>query len=50
MNKKFIEYVMSIDPKYKMPSTFNPSIEKYILRKAFDFEDNPIVPKEILWR
>jgi len=41
---------MAIDPKYKMPRTFNPSIEKYILRKAFDEPNDPFVPLDILWR
>ena len=50
LNKGFLEYVMSIDPKYKMPRTFNPSIEKYILRKAFDEPNDPFVPHDILWR
>jgi len=60
MNKSFIEYVMSIDPKDKMPSSHSPSIEKYILRfensliiflrKAFEDEIAPFCPKEILWR
>ena len=50
MNKEWVEYVMSIDPKYKMPRTFNPAIEKYILRKAFDEPNDPFVPHDILWR
>lgn len=59
MNKNFIEYVMSIDPIHKMPSSNNPQIEKFILRydvflcydrKAFDDEENPFIPKENLWR
>jgi asparagine synthase (glutamine-hydrolysing) len=41
---------MSIDPNAKMISSHQPSIEKYILRKAFDDEINPYVPKSILWR
>ncbi|CAD8136684.1 unnamed protein product [Paramecium pentaurelia] len=50
MNKSWIEYVMSIDPKYKMINAFQPQIEKYILRKAFEDLENPFVPQEILWR
>lgn len=50
MNEKLMQYVMSIDPKYKMPKNFNPAIEKYILRKAFDCPEDPFCPSEILWR
>ena len=50
MQKEFIEYAMNIDPKFKMTKTHSPNIEKYILRKAFDDETNPYIPKEILWR
>ncbi len=46
LDKEFLNYYMSIQPKMKMPNTHN--IEKYLLRKAFD-EDN-ILPKEVLWR
>jgi asparagine synthase (glutamine-hydrolysing) len=44
LNKSFIEYVMSIDPKYKMINAFQPPMEKYILRKAFEDLENPFVP------
>lgn len=46
LDKEFLNYYMSIQPKMKMPNTHN--IEKYLLRKAFD-QDN-ILPKEVLWR
>ena len=43
-DKKFLQYVMSIPPRYKM---FNDErIEKYIFRKAF----NGLLPDDILWR
>jgi asparagine synthase (glutamine-hydrolysing) len=43
-DKKFLQYVMSIPPRYKM---FDDNrIEKYIFRKAF----NGILPDDILWR
>jgi asparagine synthase (glutamine-hydrolysing) len=43
-DKKFLQYVMSIPPRYKM---FNDErIEKYIFRKAF----NGLLPNDILWR
>ncbi len=40
---------MSINPEVKMPKNNEKKIEKYILRKAFDFE-KPAIPSEILWR
>ena len=43
-DKKFIEYIMSLHPKYKMFS--DEKMEKYILRKAFD----GYLPDELLWR
>ena len=43
-DKKFLQYVMSIPPRYKM---FNDErIEKYIFRKAF----SGLLPDDILWR
>ena len=43
-DKKFLQYVMGIPPRYKM---FNDErIEKYIFRKAFD----GLLPDDILWR
>ncbi|CAD8143440.1 unnamed protein product [Paramecium pentaurelia] len=50
MNKQWVEYVMQIDPKYKMINAFEPQMEKYILRKAFEDLEHPYVPQEILWR
>lgn len=50
MNRQFVEYVLSLDPTTKMPKSHEPSIEKYILRKAFDDDVDPYCPKEILWR
>jgi asparagine synthase (glutamine-hydrolysing) len=43
-DKKFLEYVMSIPPRYKMFT--DDRIEKYIFRKAF----NGLLPDDILWR
>ena len=51
LDTEFVDYVMSIDPKYKMcvdPDTKEHRIEKWILRKAFD--DGTYLPDEILWR
>lgn len=43
-DKKFLQYVMGIPPRYKMFS--DERIEKYIFRKAFD----GLLPDDILWR
>ena len=43
-DKKFLQYVMSIPPRYKMFD--DKRIEKYIFRKAFD----GLLPDDILWR
>lgn len=43
-DKKFLQYVMSIPPRYKMFG--DERIEKYIFRKAFD----GLMPDDILWR
>lgn len=45
LDKKFVNYYMSIPPQLRM---HNDKIEKYLLRKAFD-KDN-LLPKEVLWR
>lgn len=46
LDKTFVDYVMSIPPKYKM---FNKNIiEKKILREAF--ENDNLLPSEVLWR
>jgi asparagine synthase (glutamine-hydrolysing) len=50
LDKCFLNYVMSIDPKNKMINKGHKFIEKYILRKAFDNKENPYLPDEILWR
>ena len=46
LDKKFLDYYLSIDPSLKMPKKFG--IEKYLLRKAFEEEN--LLPKEVLWR
>ena len=46
LDKNFIDYYMSIDPKYKIPK--KNKIEKYLLRDSFDSEN--LIPKSILWR
>jgi asparagine synthase (glutamine-hydrolysing) len=48
-DQDYIDYIMNIDPKYKMIDKENENnIEKYILRKAFD--NGKFLPDEILWR
>ena len=44
----FVDYVMNIPPKYKLINSNQP-IEKYILRKAFD-NNNEFLPNNILYR
>ena len=44
-DKDFINYYLSIEPKYRMS---NNKIEKCMLRKAF--ENDNLLPDEILWR
>lgn len=43
-DKRFLQYVMSIPPRYKMFD--DARIEKYIFRKAF----SGLLPDDILWR
>ena len=48
LDKEFINYVLSLEPKYKVPFDGDEKrIEKYILRKAFD---GKYLPDNILWR
>jgi len=46
-DREFVEYFMGIDPALRMFDG-TEKIEKYLLRKAF--EDDDLLPKEILWR
>ncbi|CAM6095398.1 unnamed protein product [Calypogeia fissa] len=50
LDRAFIDLAMSIDPAQKMIDKKAGRIEKYILRKAFDDEKNPYLPKHILYR
>ena len=55
LDKGFLDYVMSIDPAWKMCTVREGDekrgkIEKFILRKAFDTPEDPYLPEEILWR
>ncbi|MCB0374373.1 MAG: asparagine synthase B, partial [Sinomicrobium sp.] len=49
LDKDFLQTAMRIHPRYKMPETYR-SVEKYILRKAFDTPELPFLPDAILWR
>jgi len=48
LDKTFVNYAMSVDPKDKM--IVPGRIEKYMMRKAFDTPENPYLPAHILWR
>lgn len=50
LDKKFLELAMTLDAKHKMITKDTDNIEKYIVRKAFDDESDPILPKSVLWR
>ena len=43
----FVKYYLSIHPILRMSHN---KIEKYLLRKAFDDEKNPLLPSSVLWR
>jgi len=48
LDKDFLDVAMSCDPQLKMCTP--ERMEKWILRKAFDGENNPYLPKSVLWR
>ncbi|KAL8233007.1 hypothetical protein R6Q57_002785 [Mikania cordata] len=50
LDKEFINVAMSIDPEAKMINMDQKRIEKWILRRAFDDEEQPYLPKHILYR
>uniref|UniRef100_A0A804NIQ3 Asparagine synthetase [glutamine-hydrolyzing] n=1 Tax=Zea mays TaxID=4577 RepID=A0A804NIQ3_MAIZE len=50
LDKEFINAAMSIDPEWKMVQPDLGRIEKWVLRKAFDDEEQPFLPKHILYR
>jgi asparagine synthase (glutamine-hydrolysing) len=59
LNNEFIEFILSIHPKLKRPQIYGFSkdpIEKYIIRKAFDYIDDNnennislYIDKDVLW-
>lgn len=50
LDKEFMEVAMAIDPAEKMIRKDQGRIEKWVMRRAFDDEDNPYLPKHILYR
>lgn len=48
LDRNFLDVAFGFDPQYKCIT--KEKKEKWILRKAFDVEENPYLPKEILWR
>jgi len=50
LDRDFVNLAMSIDPAEKMVNKKEGRIEKWIMRKAFDDEENPYLPKHILYR
>ncbi|URE32518.1 asparagine synthetase [Musa troglodytarum] len=50
LDKGFIDVAMGIDPEWKMIKPDLGRIEKWVLRKAFDDEAKPYLPKHILDR
>ncbi|PPR91415.1 hypothetical protein GOBAR_AA29275 [Gossypium barbadense] len=50
LDKEFINVAMSIDPEAKMIKKDEGRIEKWVLRRAFDDEEHPYLPKHILYR
>lgn len=49
LDKEFLEYAMSISPKYKFIKV-GEKCEKFVLRNAFDTPEDPYLPSEVLWR
>lgn len=59
LDKEFVEFILSIHPKLKRPQIYGFSkqpIEKYIIRKAFDYIDESeqdnislYIDKDVLW-
>ncbi|MBA0784295.1 hypothetical protein Gotri_001883 [Gossypium trilobum] len=50
LDKEFINVAMAIDPESKMINKAEGRIEKWVLRRAFDDENHPYLPKHILYR
>ncbi|KAI1704642.1 asparagine synthase domain-containing protein [Ditylenchus destructor] len=51
LDKTFLDAAMTTHPKHRRPKLQDgASVEKWILRKAFDDKENPYIPPEVLWR
>ncbi len=50
LDKAFLDVAMNLDPKYKMIDKANGRMEKYLMRSIFDTEQEPYLPKSVLWR
>ncbi|XP_078160716.1 asparagine synthetase [glutamine-hydrolyzing] 2 isoform X1 [Carex rostrata] len=50
LDKSFINLAMDLDPEWKMIKRDIGRIEKWVLRNAFDDEQQPYLPKHILYR
>ncbi|KMZ67803.1 Asparagine synthetase [glutamine-hydrolyzing], partial [Zostera marina] len=50
LDKQFMDVAMNIDPEFKMINGDKGRIEKWVLRRAFDDEEHPYLPKHILYR
>jgi asparagine synthase (glutamine-hydrolysing) len=45
LDKEFIDVAMSMDPEWKLYDPEQGRIEKWVMRKAFDDEEEPYLPK-----
>ena len=50
LDRNFLDVAMSINAESKQPMRAMGKPEKYILRAAFDTQEDPFLPAEILWR
>lgn len=49
LDKRFVNYCLNLHPQIKQADCFN-GVEKFILRSAFDDQEHPYLPKDVLWR
>lgn len=50
LDKEFLDVAMALDPEAKLIGKDTQFIEKYIVRKAFDDPQDPVLPPNVLWR
>ena len=50
LDRDVIRWAMTLAPAFKRPHNNPKNIEKYILRKAFDYLEYTYLPESILWR